>query len=375
MEQKELQEFIHFLTRNKQLSSAQQRKRDALLVRDYVHSLASPVLASPIDENEIKKTHNPRIIMSFLRQFTENKTQALKYTTHYWDKNSDGRYVYDSFDDFKSQYLHILNDESNRPISSIEGLTYEDHLYQLVWNFLVPDITKEWSQYNIKVGYNKYLKAWMDKNSNMQPFSMPLIDLPESIRPKSSINGKQLIYFSDVVNVFKRCIEFRDNDLYFTVKRIFSESPDFVLNRESFETLRGRSFYTDTELVTNALRVIASNIFQRPQFPNLDIQCKLELRNRIISLRITQIGSYADKDLNDPKITGTNQNGDLTRIISFLQNLCDFSIISRFRDNGELKCLRIDYLSNSSSRRISIVDESECHGFSYVLNFYNHTNG
>ena len=34
MERQELQEFIYFLTRNKQLTRAQQIKRDKLLVRD-----------------------------------------------------------------------------------------------------------------------------------------------------------------------------------------------------------------------------------------------------------------------------------------------------------------------------------------------------
>ena len=368
MERKELQEFIYFLTRSKQLSKVQQRKRDYLLARDYSHS-EMPLA----DENDVVKSHDPYIIVSFLHQFTENKTQALKYTTHYWDKNSDGRYVYDSFDDFKSQYMHILNDESNRPISSIKGLTFENHLWHIVWSFLVSDAPEKWSQYNIEIGYNKYLKAWMDKNPNMQPFSMPLTDLPASMRPKHPINGKQLIYFSDVVNVFKRCVEFRDNDFYFTVKRIFSESPDFIINSTSIETLRGRSFYTDTELVINALRIIASNIFQRPQFPNIDIQCEL-VKNQIISLRITQVGSYADKDVNDSKITASNQNGDLSRIMSFLQNLCDFSVVSRFRENEELKYLKIDYLSDSRARRINEINENDCSGFTYVLIFYIHTN-
>ena len=368
MEQQELQEFIYFFTRSKQLSKTQERKRDYLLARDYSHSEMHPA-----DGNEVVKSHNPKVVVSFLRQFTENKTLALKYTTHYWDKNSDGKYVYDSFDEFKSQYMHILNDETNRPVSSIKGLTYENHLWHIVWNFLVSDTSEKWSQYNIEVGYNKYLKAWMDKNPDKQPFSMPLIDLPASMRPKLPINGKQLIYFSDVVNVFKRCIEFRDNDFYFTVKRIFSESPDFILNSTSIETLRGRSFYTDTELVINALRIIAANVFQRPQYPNLDIKCELS-RKQIISLTITQIGSFSDKDINDSKLSVSNENGDLSRIISLLQNLCDFSVISRFRENEELKYLKIDYLSDYTTRRLNVVSEKDCLGFAYILNFYINTN-
>ena len=36
MKQKELQDFIYFLTHNKSLTRAQQQKRDALLARDYM---------------------------------------------------------------------------------------------------------------------------------------------------------------------------------------------------------------------------------------------------------------------------------------------------------------------------------------------------
>ena len=365
MENKDIQEFIHYITHSKRMTREQLRKRDYLLARDYTHSDIQQNRG-----NEVAKSHNPLIVVAFLHQFTENKTQALKYTTHYWDKNSEGKYVYNSFEEFKSEYMLILNGQSNRPISSIDGLTFENHLWHIVWNFLVSDdITEKWSNFQIEVGYNRFLKAWMDKNPNLQPFSMPLSFLPESMRPQL-VDNKQLIYFSDVVNIFKRCIEFRDNDFYFTVKRIFSKNPDFKINLSSIETLRGRSFYTDTELVIEALRIIASNIFQRPKHPNLDIKCVLNESNQIISLIITQIGSYADKDVNDPKITALDESGDLCRIISRLRNLCDFSIVSRFRMENELKYLKIDYLSKHPMINIDNHSEKDCCGFSYILNFY-----
>ena len=89
--EKELQEFIYFFTHNKSLTRTQQLKRDALLARDYV-GLKYPNNGSHENKSNMSLLHTPQKVVAFLHQFTEKNTLALKYTSHYWDKNSDGNY-------------------------------------------------------------------------------------------------------------------------------------------------------------------------------------------------------------------------------------------------------------------------------------------
>lgn len=379
MEKKELQEFLHFLTHNKGLTRARQLKRDALLSRDLCEIQKSyddsHISSSASIDKDYTMFHSPSTIVSFLHQFTEQKTLALKYTSHYWDRNSEGIYPYSGFRDFKENYLKILNDKEGRPLSEIEPLC--QHLWMTIKNFLVNDDGKyPWSDYKLRIGYNHYLEKWMDSNPDKQPFSMPLSELPDEMKPKSLINGKTLVYFGDVVEIFKHCIEFRDNDLFFEVLRIFKESSDHRIDMALLSSLRGRTFYTDTELVKDALRIIASNIFQRSEYPELQICCKLKGEDgKEIELRIMQVGSFSNKDVNDPKILANSSDGDMARIREKLRNLCDFSVESLFRVNEELQHCRINYLStNESQNKVDIITDEECSGFSYVLTFhtYNH---
>ncbi len=376
MEQKDLQEFIYFLTHNKTLTRGQQRKRDWLLARDYTISnekRPSIDASGSIDMGKCLQ-HNTTTIVDFLHQFTESDTLALKYTTHIWEKNPEtDEYPYSSFTEFKNAYLNILKDKDARPLDNIKPLC--EHLWRIIVNFLVNDDSKyPWSKNKLRIGYNRFLKEWMDVHPDIQPFSMPISAFPKDLQPKAQVNGKTLIYFNDVVDVFKHCIEFRDNDLYFMVKQIFSESTDFIINQELLQSLKGRSIYTDTELVEEALRIIAHNIFPRSGFPNLEISTDLvndEIGQRLI-LKILQIDSFSEKDIIDPKIIASSGVGDINRIKRKLLNLCDFSIESRFRLNGVSTPCRINYLSSKNREvdMVNIINDDKCPGFAYILTFY-----
>ena len=334
MEQKELLEFIHFFTHNRSLTRTQKHKRDMLLARDYVNKgLTAISFQKEMANNNINILHDPFSIVSFLHQFTESKSLALKYTSHFWDKDpSTGDYPYKNFREFKKAYMDILTNEDGRPLQKTNRLC--NHLWQIIQNFLVNDeAIFPWSEFKLKIGYNKYLEQWMNENPNHQPASMPISMFPEDIQPKTLIKGKTLVYFSDVIDVFKQCIEFRDNDLYFTILKIFKESPDHIIDMNLLKTLRGRNLYTDTEMVRDALSIIAHNIFQRSGFPELKINCHLmDIDGReAIRLKILQVGSYSYRNINDSKITACSGDGDIGRIVTKLRNLCDFSVESIFR--------------------------------------------
>jgi len=172
--------------------------------------------------------------------------------------------------------------------------------------------------------------------------------------------------------VFKRCIEFRDDDLYYMVWGIFKNC-NLVFDKSNLKCLQGRNFYTDTELVEKAIKIIAGNISQHGNSSNVRVNYQFiqEKDNNKIIIEFLHIDSYSNKDINDPRITAEDKNGAMATIKNILRNLCDFSVESTFRVKNKQKPLRINYLvSNPSEKGIYEILEEDCSGFKYILTFY-----
>ena len=379
-----IKDLLNFFSRSKKLTHRQQAAFTTLIVRDYNEkggkeekASGEDILGSAIGGLTY---HDPMKIVKFLHQFTEYKCKALKYTTHFWDKNPNtNEYDYASFDQLKEAYKLIL-EKGDHKLAEIKPLCL--HLWQIVNNFLIINDGKyPWSKYKFRIGYNQYLKEWMDKNPGVQPFNMPLDELPEDLQPKEKVKGKTLVFFNDVVNIFKNCIEFRDNALYYTVKEMFKSS-NHNIDKKKIDTLRGISFFTDTELIKDALQTISGNILQRPDYPNVEIESKniKDGDDNAIELKITQIDSFSLKEITDSKITGKKNkdgtsNSMFASIKENLKNLCDFYVESVFRINGEPKDCRLRYLSsNKEDKWKEELQPSSCKGFTYVLKFKTYNN-
>ena len=372
---RDIRDFVYYMTHSKSLTIEQKKKIDLLLARDLSMPKADKSISKSVENDEnplntrICEFHEPQKVFEFLHKFTLNNT-ALKYTTHFWDKNPEtDEYKYKKLEAFKADYTKELEKYS------FNFTTFKpDHLGKIIKNFLNPDESKNfpWSEHKLKIGYNKYIGEWMDANPGLQPASMPIYAFPKELQPKGLINGKVLSYFSDVIDIFKHCIEFRDNDLYISIRKIFKSS-DHYIDREAANTLKGRSIYTDTELVNEALRIIAGNVFQRPMYPNIKIDCKLDVLNdkKAVQLRILQMGSFSNRDINDEKIKAKSEEGDFYMIKEKLRNLCDFSVESKFRIGNDIRHCRINYLSsNDNTEDIMYLNDKECEGFTYILIFY-----
>ena len=369
MKQKEIENFIYFLTNSKNLTKAQRLKRDQLLAKMVTTPPNDKVDETPLTNNSnagVCVQHETSAIVNFLHQFTETNAKALKFTTHIWETNAEGHYDYSDFKEFKTAYLEILT-KREPSLYTIQPLC--KHLWQIITNFLINDEPKySWSEFKLKIGYNKYLEKWMNENPGKQPFAMPLRTLPAKYQHTELVNGRYLVNFGHVVDVFKNCIEFRDNDLYYFIKELFKSS-DHILDEDLLESLRGISFYTDTELVKDALRIIASNM--RSEFPKINIRAIIAENS--VRLTITQVGSFSDRDINDPKIRASSKTGQMCSIISRLKNLCDFSIESRFRVDNIFKYCCINYLSSEEKESLKFIKDVDCPGFSYILTFYTYS--
>ena len=360
--------FLKFLLTNKNLTREQKREISQLIVRDISNKAGSEEANIETKNQDIPKAkqHDVKPVFDFLHLFTEK--EALKYTTHTWDRSSDtGKYCFASYTEFKTKYVNILKKKENNIFP------YSEDLWKLTKNFLLNDDAKYgWSEHQIKIGYNTYVEQWMQDNPDEQPMAMPLSAFPSDMRP-GAINRNILSSFSDVVDIFKRCIEFRDNDLYFMVKKVFKKK-GFNISKEKLDTLKGIVFYTHTEGIKQVLEQIAGNIFLRPDHPDIEISCHIkegQFRDEII-LEILQVGSFSNKSVTDEKVLGINEDSTFYSIVKKLYYLCDFSVESTFRDKDDaIKPFRINYLVSEEEKPLyQEIPESECKGYKSILTFY-----
>ena len=368
--------FIRFLLNNKNLTRIQRLRISKLIGKDYGE------IVSVIGKTEIDKPNNSfvfeamvsedRPIYEFLHQFSE--ANALKYTTHIWEKDMETHeYPYNGYDDFKNgekgytKYLTNWEDQ-------IKNLDKE--LWLMVKNFLLNEDPEDywWGEYKISIGYNKYLKNWMDKHPGEQPFAMPISELPEKYIPKP-IERKVMSNFNDIVDLFKQCIEFRDDSLYYYVRKIFKNKN---VNKELLATLQGVTFYTDTWKIKEAIRIIEGNM--RQETDNFEIRCVSEQGNssKVLKLEILQVGSFSNRDITDDKITAREKDGTMSKLQVLLKNLCGFSIESKFKRDKEIKPFHINYLiTDTNTPPIYEIQPQDCRGFKYILTFniYNNEKG
>lgn len=326
--------------------------------------------------------HSPREIVNFLKLFS-NSSSALKYTTHTWDKTSDGTYAYSSYDDFMKQceedfYIKYRDVDKNNRIYKCN-----QSLYYMIQSFLFrkeyKDSQKGWGVYgknDIKLGYSyppDVLKNWMDANPDKQPGAMPLSILPKELRPV--VNKKVLGNFEEVGLLFKKEIQFRGNDLYNDVKRIFA-SPDYEINAQKLETLQGVEFYTSTRQFKSALYLVKDNIIARSSEHNrvniyAEIHDESNEAEKYVDICIDQLDSFSDKNIHDDKLMLKGNIGQIGDIKRKLVSLCDFFIESRFKIKGKKSFARVEYLKDSDiSREPEVTRIDDCDGFKYCFRFY-----
>ena len=331
-------------------------------------------------KNELGSTiHSPREIVRFLKLFS-NSTSALKYTTHTWDKTTDGSFAYSSYDDFMKHceedfYVKYRDDDNNNRIYK-----FNQALYYTIYGFLFRKDYKEtqkgWGQHHIKIGYSyppNVLKKWMDENPGKQPGSMPLSILPKELRP--TVKKKVLGNFDEIGLLFKKEIQFRGNDLFNDVKRIFT-STEFEVNAQKLETLQGIEFYTCTGLFKSALSIVKDNITARSsEYNKVEIYAEIHDENneseKYVDICIDQLESFSDKNINDDKLMLKDGIGQIADIKKRLISLCDFYVESRFKIKGKKSFARIDYLKGTDiSAKPEVTSIQECDGFKYCFRFY-----
>jgi RNA-directed DNA polymerase len=337
--------------------------------------------------NNIK--HDPQFVINKLKQFTYDP--IMKWTTHFWDiptENID-KHSLRGIED----HLKAINSRYN------EFVALQKYNKNLWWDVIYPfifqkklskvdsheEIPFKWGKYGLKIGwqYPGIVKDWTvvnyDKKTSATkktPFEMPI--LPEHITEEANqkyreLFGKEIRYFGDVVELFKREIEFREEtqDFYFEVKSLArQELGEFHI--KGLETLKHLSFFTFTSAVLKSIRRIFRMIQTRTEHREVVIEGKKLNDLNHIELRIIHKNSVSYKNSNHNKLT--RPSGDLLEVIKNLISVCDFEIESKFND-GNYKIIylgesnKITYINNQLEVSPTMQLLSDVQGFTYILKF------
>lgn len=391
---KDKYDFILDLVENKKLNlsqrervlklSAEEMKKDGIEFDERLRKIETTIsntigkLENNKEQNPKNEAiHNPSKITEYLKKFKENT--ALKFTTHIWDENK-----YATIQDFI--------DELNKDKSYSELYLCNRELYGLIQYFIYKpnkELNEQgipkygWHKFlDIKIGWqfpNNLLIDWCKNNFDSQenkksPFEY---SLPKEFRPKKPIKGKMITTFENVVDVFKTEIQFRDNYLFNELKKRKAKMNDYeFVGIEKFENL---DFYTYTSGVLSAIDTMLNEIKRNETAKTIHFEYRIEAEKLIID--ITQIDSFAHRQLNKNNLLQF-LGGGLNSIVADLISLCDFSVISKFKDlnNNELKT-ELSILHNDTKavwegKELKLITqpilkeiEEEIRGFTYRLKF------
>jgi ankyrin repeat protein len=293
------------------------------------------------------RNNTPQRLVKLLSNFTIDK--PIKYTTHSWDFG-ELKKEYGNFDG----YMSAVKKQFDGMKDELQKLS--PNLYQKIYTFLIeenPDTDYSWCQKaNINLGWSslKGLREWCDSGKN--PFDFPLkqqIVLP----PR-----KQISTFGEVINLFKQEIEVRAE---FKNLEAMIQSHNVSMDLSGAK-LANRQFYTDTQKLSFVITKIFNEIKKRDEHDKIEV-ITTELEDRSIELKITQIGSYANKNGQD--LLKEANDGDFADIKESLKNLCDWSVESSFEEEN----FRINYLHSNNVKEIEPLDYKSL-GMTHVFRFY-----
>jgi hypothetical protein len=357
--------------------------------------------------NKIYKTdiiyHYPKETVQLLNKFSEDTT--LKYATHIWDFDPDSGKENVNRSTFIQSVEKELKDFKFQDILKKNGLT---NFYWTIYNFLLEENkgwnTKAWGEHKLKFGWNnKCLIEYFQNNLSEQPanFEIPSQFLPkeytkefwdsfhdkknkkqtievleEDIIGDKKINGRFLKYFEDYINLFKTEIEFRGNSFHYLMEEEFSSNLNNLEYNIEIKGLKGALIYTCTLQIKQAIQIIVSNLKARPEKQkHIQIIGTQIVEEGCFEITITDVGSFSEVPLSYNKLKLVT--GQLKDLRNNLRGLCDFSILSSFKDKNnelgfyELKYLTIDRPEFKNEEDPFIhVKKDFAPGFTYKLKFY-----
>lgn len=425
MKQKELQEFLYFITHNKSLTRVQQKKRDALFARDYLklsqgygdntsEQISTDKGQESKETNEETKLKNeqeiataikhrtgipddveyicPKNLQHFLRDF--NQDDVLKYTCHLLDSKEDIENILKECNVEKYSFLlhlklirkHFRDLTWKYKENSIQLSRYMVTLisvYLTDADFYGHKIDKDgkkisWSANNIEITWacDDIIK-WANDNPGIIPNPGDNIAtqqensgyiLPRRFRSK--ITGTPIKSFSELTLFFKSLFHIRyDNSLQsiLTVVNNQWNPKDVQISFSDKQFNNSVELLTDVDKLIQAYKGIIDLCIKNRDKNKGPILIELSFYDDLESdstfLVIHHVNSvYKKTSKNSIERIGTQQSPIISK---FINGLCDLYIEALFSDG---RCGRINLWDKNDKFEYTPLKE-QITGVKYILKF------
>lgn len=340
MKQKELQEFLYFFTHNKNLTRAQQLKRDALLARDYSsqneRSNKSELIKENRDSSKVFKPLSALETAQFLALF--NNPMGLKYLTHDFDPINDGRPQ-----SLENLYLQVKELFCKKDLSIPTSLWSPINRYLNGDNKWIDTFGTEHSSYIVDPTW----KEWSSQNK-MHPINNPDF-------------AKEILSFRSTVRLVSPLL-----------REICDNAKKGLLINVKEEKLEKADFYTNTYILYKVMIRIFSMMNRRAnKNPDVVVSYKrtTDANGRMLrQIYITQLESYADQSLDELKnrLAKDPEAGDFGSIRNSLNGYCLWQVESLW--DGQ-PC-RWNLLKSDEMPETEDIDKDAVKGFTHILTYY-----
>ncbi len=371
--------------------TAKERKKKGTLNRDITIRKGTEVPYENEVENLpeviVNKQHNPLGTLTVLKLFQSSES-LLKYSTHSWEFGiGEDEGHYSGFIEFSNKLTAEWNTIKRKYRVWIDNkwqykipkslwkkidLFISSPDFMFIWKAGVARKSQGWGKNFVRFGWSSLeLRKWATENPKENPLNYPL-----PIEKQLEVNGKILYSFKDVTVLFKSEIEFREDtsQFYNLILHLWDKVWHFAIQLDTadLEKLKGLSFFTDTQKIEEGLKRIFESFIQggRSTFDKAIIQrsdIAIDTKNNqpYIEVRITQVGSFSQRMVNDPKLDG--RSGDCFYLKVCFVHLCDWSVESKF---GDGKTYRLNYLTANNDPFFQEIQDSSIKGFTHILKFY-----
>ena len=409
METTGLKEFIYFFTHNKSLTRAQQLKRDALLVRDFMNKerLSENLSEEKVEDDEQTKIDiedksrkhrsgikegtkytSPQNLQLFLREF--NQDDVLKYTCHLIDTDEaiDNLCNECSIDKYDfTKHSELIRDRFDLLVRKFrkDGIFLDSKMYALISTYLTGSTgkndkreKKDWSSNSIDINWNcSQIHKWAAEHPHVIPIPGKNIakkqksngyTLPSAF--KSNITGTRIKSFSDLVIFFKSQFHIRkDNSLRTILEKVSTKwkpvdvQISFVENR-FFDSVE---LFTDVDKLIQAYQKIVEICIENRSDENEPVQIQLcfydDADSKSTFFCIHHLNTvYKKTSKNSTERIGTAHSNLISKQIN---GLCDLFIEAKFGDglSGKLNLWDQDEELKFQTLQDDII------GVKYILRF------
>lgn len=402
MEQKDLLEFIHFFTHNKNLTGLQRRKLDVLLARDCVKAQLEETVPQNLEiefEKDVPEEQiechrsgvnnegyvSPSHLQNFLREYNQDK--FLKYTCHLIDTDeiiddicnecSTEKYDFEEHRKLICDRFYKLRERYKE-----DNVFLNPNMITLINTYLTgKDLKgndKYWSSNDIQINWScTLLREWAKHNPTIVPNPGKNIakkqknngfKLEDSFKSKTS--DKRIKSFTEIVLFFKDQFHIRtDNSLRTIIEYVNRE----LEVKGALFTFSNTRFYDNIDLFTDVDKL-------RQAYRHIIMLC-LECRKDDTTPINVELEFYDDRETNHTYFIIHHVNSTYKKTIknalerigqsqSYLiekkiNGLCDLFVEAEFEGN---ECGRINLWDENSKLTAKQLEEP-IKGVKYIMRF------